>query len=193
MRARSVCGHQRLQESHHKQHGTDQERRQRDIAAPAAGEVDPGRDTFAGRRHVVDAVGAHLVRQIVAQVGLPADRVHSTCMGVDLGVLSKLGGARAIVPGALHLVTVARLNAMKGHVRALVAVRQAVVAGADIRYTIAGDGKHRAVIAARIAELGLDDRVKMVVTLSEANVFALPRYGWCWKRTARRAASCAAS
>ena len=121
----------------------------------------------------VAAVGTHLVRQIVDDTALPEDRIHVTCMGVDLGPLASLGAERSFVSGRLHIVTVARLNAMKGHVHALAAVRRAVDAGTDILYTIAGGGEHRGAIEARIRELRLEDRVRLPGTLSEPEVFQL--------------------
>jgi len=121
----------------------------------------------------VAAVGKHLVRQIVDGVALPEARTHVTCMGVDLTPLASLGSERTFVAGTLHIVTVARLNPMKGHVHALAAVRRAVDAGADIRYTIAGGGEAHAAIAGRVRELGLEDRVRLTGTLSEPEVFAL--------------------
>ena len=121
----------------------------------------------------IAAVGQHLVRQIVEEGAVPASRTHVTCMGVELAPLVSLGAEREFRSGALHVVTVARLNIMKGHIHALAAVRRAVDAGVDIRYTIAGAGEHRGAIEARVAELGLGDRVRLVGTLSESEVFRL--------------------
>ncbi len=121
----------------------------------------------------VDAVGTHLLRQIVAETGTPAERVHVTCMGVDLTRLRALGAERAFAPGALHVVTVARLNAMKAHHHAIAALRRAVDAGADVRYTIAGEGEQRTAIEAQIHSLRLEDRVQLVGTLAEGEVFRL--------------------
>jgi len=121
----------------------------------------------------VAAVGQHLVGQIVDEGAVPAARIHVTCMGVELAPLLSLGAERDFRSGALHVVTVARLNITKGHVHALAAVRRAVDAGADIRYTIAGAGEHRGAIEARVAELRLGERVRLVGTLSESEVFRL--------------------
>jgi len=121
----------------------------------------------------VAAVGSHLLQQVVDQARVPKERVHVSCMGVDLTRLVDLGGDRSVVAGKLHIVTVARLNAMKGHVHALAAVRRAVDAGLDVHYTIAGEGENRATIEARIRALGLERRVTLAGTLSEGEVFAL--------------------
>jgi colanic acid/amylovoran biosynthesis glycosyltransferase len=73
----------------------------------------------------------------------------------------------------LHMVTVARLHPTKGHVHVLKAIRQGLEAGADLRYTIAGNGPNRDTLLTQIDELGLRDRVALVGTLSEGEVFAL--------------------
>jgi colanic acid/amylovoran biosynthesis glycosyltransferase len=125
------------------------------------------------RAAFVDAVGNHLLRQIVAETGTPEERVHVTCMGVDLTRLRPLGHERSYASGSLHMVTVARLNPMKGHLHAIAAVRRAVDAGVDVRYTIAGEGEQRATIEAQIRSLRLEDRVQLVGTLAEGDVFQL--------------------
>jgi glycosyltransferase involved in cell wall biosynthesis len=134
-----------------------------------------GTDHRAKMAHAsfVAAVGTHLLRQIETEVGLGPPRIAVTCMGVDVRALEPLGAERAFTPGRLHVVTVARLNAMKGHVHAIEAVRRAVAAGEDVTYTIAGEGEHRPIIEERIRALGLGDRVRLVGTISEREVFGL--------------------
>src|SRR5262249_48333734 len=118
-------------------------------------------------------------------VGLPEDRVGVVWMGVDCEAFRD-EGRRAYEPGRLHLVTVARLNPMKGHRHALAAMRAALDSGADLRYTIAGEGPHRGEIEADAKRLGLDGRVDMAGTLGEeavrdllqrADAFVLPSVG----------------
>jgi colanic acid/amylovoran biosynthesis glycosyltransferase len=121
----------------------------------------------------VAAVGGHLVRQVVSEVGLPPDRLLATCMGVDTGRLAGLDVKPSSQAGLLRIATVARLNRMKGHLHALAAVRRAVDAGADIEYTIAGEGEYRPEIERSVRALALQDRVHLVGTLSEAEVLSL--------------------
>ncbi len=121
----------------------------------------------------VCAVGSHLRRQILEQTGLTAERVWVTFMGIDAARLARFATARVQRRGSLHLVTVARLNAAKGHAHALAALRGAANQGADVQYTIAGEGPHRDWIERRIRELELGDRVRLVGTLSEGEVFQL--------------------
>jgi colanic acid/amylovoran biosynthesis glycosyltransferase len=121
----------------------------------------------------VCAVGSHLRQQLVERAGVPGQRIIVTCMGVETSKLATLGWDRPYTPGSLHIVTVARLHPAKGHLHALRAIHRGVGAGADLRYTIAGDGPHRDALLTQIDELGLRDRVKLPGTLSESEVFAL--------------------
>lgn len=125
------------------------------------------------RASFICVVGNHLRQQVAERVGLPANRVHVTFMGVETSELSRLGHARRSRPGALHLVTVARLNRAKGHMYALAAINEGVKAGLDLTYTIAGEGPYRSSIALEIERLGLKDRVRMAGTLSEKEVHEL--------------------
>lgn len=121
----------------------------------------------------VCAVGNHLRQQILSRTEVPRERVIVTCMGVETSELAKLGAQRSYTSGTLHLVTVARLNAAKGHVYALAAVHSCLQTGLDLHYTIAGEGPHRDVIRSKIDELGLKDRVTLTGTLPESEVFEL--------------------
>lgn len=125
------------------------------------------------RAEFVFAVGEHLRTQILDQALLPKCRVFLTCMGVESSKLSTLGKHRTYVDGSLHLVTVARLHPMKGHLYALLALHRGVQQGLDLRYTIAGEGPYREVIRSQIAELGLESRVSLTGTLSEIEVYQL--------------------
>jgi glycosyltransferase involved in cell wall biosynthesis len=133
----------------------------------------------------VACVTAPLRQQVHEQVGVPDERTGVLWMGVDTDAF-RSNGARAYEPNRLHIVTVARLNAVKGHRHALAAMRQAVERGCDVRYTIAGEGPHRAEIEAAIKWHGLTDRVEMTGTMSEdavrallqrADAFVLPSVG----------------
>lgn len=133
----------------------------------------------------VTCAGPHLKPQIVERVGYPAERVMPNWMGFDVDRFRSVGRRRDAAD-ALHLVTVARLDACKGHRFALAAMRAAVDAGVDVRYTLVGDGVDRESIAAEVGRLGLTDRVRFTGTCSEAQVldvlqeadaFVLPSVG----------------
>jgi glycosyltransferase involved in cell wall biosynthesis len=121
----------------------------------------------------VCAVGKHLCQQIVERVGLPEQKVLGTFMGVDTSRLATLGQDRSMNPGALRLVTVARLHANKGHLHALSAIHRARQEGLDVTYTIAGEGPFHESILAKIGELGIRDHVKLTGSVSEEEVFQL--------------------
>jgi colanic acid/amylovoran biosynthesis glycosyltransferase len=117
-------------------------------------------------------VGQHLKKQVENNVGVPPDRVISTFLGVDTERWQD-AGRRAYEPGRLNVVTVARLNYMKGIQHALAAVRAAVDCGFDVRYSIVGEGPYRPEIEEAILRLGLSDRVKLLGMLSESQIISL--------------------
>lgn len=125
------------------------------------------------RAAFVCVVGNHLRQQVLNRTSVSADRVFVTCMGVETSALAALGRDRSNGSGALHLVTVARLNAMKGHVHALEAIYQGRLAGLDLHYTIAGEGPHRDALCSKIDELGLASHVTLTGALPEVEVFQL--------------------
>jgi glycosyltransferase involved in cell wall biosynthesis len=94
-------------------------------------------------------------------------------MGVDTAELAKLGNLRSYTTGQLRVATVARLNQEKGHLHALAAVQRAHQLGLNIRYTIAGDGPHKAAILFKIRELGLERVVSLSGSLSDTEVYQL--------------------
>jgi len=94
-------------------------------------------------------------------------------MGVETSTLAALGRKRSYAPGALHLVTVARLHRAKGHVHALAAIRRGLQAGLDLHYTIAGEGPHKEALLSVIGELNLGRHVTLTGTIPETEVFQL--------------------
>lgn len=121
----------------------------------------------------VAAVGRHLCEQIVEKTGLDEHRIHSTFMGIEWSNFASLGRQRHGRPGALNLVTVARLHPNKGHFHGLQAIRRARESGVDVTYAIAGEGPFREAIAAKIAELRLEAAVTLLGTVSESEVMEL--------------------
>jgi len=118
-------------------------------------------------------VGEHLRQQVLEEANVPSDRVLVTCMGVDTLRLKQLGRERSYQKDSLNLVTVARLDPVKGHLYAIGAIRRAIDLGLNIRYTIAGAGAFRDAIVSRIRELGLEQYISLTGTLSEDEVFGL--------------------
>jgi colanic acid/amylovoran biosynthesis glycosyltransferase len=134
----------------------------------------------------VQTVGRHLRSQVRDQAGLPDSRILETFMGVRTSAAREPSADRSTSRGRLNLVTVARLHPAKGHAHALKAIRGGVEKGLDLRYTIVGEGPHRAALVELCGDLGLRDRVTFAGaqseeavfdTLSKADAFALPSTG----------------
>jgi glycosyltransferase involved in cell wall biosynthesis len=129
--------------------------------------------------------GPHLVQQIVEQGRVAPEKILPNWMGVDTHRFEPRENGDAM-PKRLHLVTVARLDACKGHRHAIAAVRTAVDRGYDIRYTLAGAGPNREALEQQVGQLGLADRVtllgsraetEVIELLRDADAFALPSVG----------------
>ena len=121
----------------------------------------------------VAAAARPLQEQIVAECGVPPERVVRMIMGVDLTRFNARvhqGSVAGAPDGALHLVSISRLADCKGHRFALGAMRRAIDAGARLRYSIAGSGPDQGNIEAEVARLGLRDVVRFIGSLSENGV-----------------------
>jgi colanic acid/amylovoran biosynthesis glycosyltransferase len=122
--------------------------------------------------------------QVIEDVGIEERRTCVMRMGVDTKVFPSAVDQTSADP--LHVVTVGRLNLVKGHRFGLQALRQVIDAGVRVRYSIAGSGPHQAEIEAEIQRLGLREHVAMLGTLGDsavadllktAHVFLLPSVG----------------
>jgi glycosyltransferase involved in cell wall biosynthesis len=134
-----------------------------------------GQDHAQKMRHAafVNAVTRPLQKQVMEEAGLPEARVPVITMGVDSDRFRPASDGRAPSAGSLRLVTVARLNAMKGHAYVFEAMQAARAKGLDIRYTIAGAGEQREALEARVRALGLTPWVTFVGSLGEPEVLLL--------------------
>lgn len=121
----------------------------------------------------VSVVGTHLKEQLVQRTRVPSDRILTSFMGIEFDSLAVLGSERRPRQRALHFVTVARLNPMKGHIHALRAMSHGVNADLQLHYTIAGDGPNEQVLRASVKELNLEEYVTFTGTLSEPDVLRL--------------------
>ena len=132
-----------------------------------------------GSHHVQKMAGARFVaaaarpmqRQLIEQVGIPESRTVTLIMGVDTNRFRP--AELRPEPSPLRIVTVSRLNPVKGHRHALAAIRRVVDAGIPVAYTIVGDGPHRAAIEAEVGRLGLLGHVQLLGSLGEVQVAAL--------------------
>lgn len=113
-------------------------------------------------------------QQILDKVGIPAERVCTIPMGVDTDRFTpnpNLPFSNNSSP--LRVVTVARLDACKGHVFALRAIRRAIDSGTNINFAIAGRGDAELEIRAEIERLGLGQHVRILGSLDESRVIEL--------------------
>lgn len=118
----------------------------------------------------VCAVGKHLRRQLEEQAGVRPDRVIETFMGIDTAWADATLRTRAFVPGKLHIATVARLNAAKGHEYVFQALRQGINSGLDLHYTVVGGGPHEDTLKKRTQELDLEKHITFTGSLGEQGV-----------------------
>lgn len=111
------------------------------------------------------------MRHDMTALGLPGERTQCIVTGVDLDRFAL--GDRAEAKAALRVngplvLSVGALIPLKGHQ----IVIDAVASLPGVRLWIAGEGPHRAALAAQIARLGLDGRVRLLGSVPHAE---LPR------------------
>ncbi|MET0249986.1 MAG: glycosyltransferase family 4 protein [Sphingobium sp.] len=138
-----------------------------------------------GNAKFIACVTDALREQVRKQVPGLAEEPRLIRMGIELeSAHHKDGGWSA--PRMLKIVTVARLNAMKGHRHAIAAVGALIKRGFSIHYDIIGDGEHFGEIARSIEEAGLKPHVTMVGAiandrigkrLAEYDAYVLPSIG----------------
>jgi glycosyltransferase involved in cell wall biosynthesis len=138
-----------------------------------------------GRAAFVVAVTRPLQRQVCDHMGWDESRVLLCWMGVNTDIFTPSAAAENEAD-PLRVVTVARLNATKGHLFALEAIRNLKLLGVRCRYKIVGDGPHGNALVRNVAELGLESDVEFTGSLSEpevrdallgSQVFVLPSFG----------------
>src|SRR5690606_17028820 len=135
-----------------------------------------GVDHASKLRHclAVTTAGPHLVEPVAA-LGFPRERILSNPMGVDTERFRPADATSEHTNARLRLITVARLNRNKGHRFALAAMRRLVQAGFDLHYTIVGEGPYRPELEREIREVGLEGRVTLTGSRTEAQVLAMLR------------------
>lgn len=134
-----------------------------------------GTDHAAKMRHArfVSAVTRPLRQSLEAEIG--DGRPYPVIwMGVDTDRFRPAPDRFMRRPSKpFRVLTVARLNLVKGHAFFLRAMAQLREEGIDIDYTIAGEGPAREEIEAEIGRLGLQDRVTLLGSVSETRVSSL--------------------
>ncbi len=133
-----------------------------------------GTDHAAKMQHAkfVSAVTAPLQRSLQEQIG--HDQPYPVIwMGVDTDRFKPEPSRKPAPDGAFEVVSIARLNHMKGHRFFLRAMARLRAEGLDIRYRIAGEGPERANIEAEIESLELGPYVTLLGAVAEDQVLAL--------------------
>ncbi len=159
--------------------------RTRHISAPVP--RNPSTRWLYGKasRHIV-TTGDALRRNLIEVIGLPEERITSIPTGIDPERFAPgdKHRARAVLGLAVHqhyIGILATLRSWKGHLHLLEAF--ATLNLPDWTLLIVGDGPMREPIQAKIAELRLDDRVRLVgqqenpeTWLKALDIFCLPSY-----------------
>lgn len=140
------------------------------------------RATLAGLRGV-HCVSDHMATA-VAELGAEPARIEVIRPAVDLDRFS-VGAHPPPRPGPLRVVTVARLEWVKGLDVALAAVRSVLNAGVELHYRIVGDGGDRQRLRYLVSVLDLDATVELIgpqptttvaELLAESDAFLLTSY-----------------
>jgi len=121
-------------------------RLERRVIARASVGLFHGNDTYSA--YAGYCREPHLVHNIHLKAD---DRIGAEALAAKRG--------RAAQPGPLTVIYVGRVHADKGVDHWIEALRTAIVAGADIRARWIGDGPLRGEAIARVAALGLSDRI----------------------------------
>lgn len=138
-----------------------------------------------GNAKFVACVTDALREQVRTQVPGLAEEPKLIRMGIEPDTANHKGSDWS-APRMLKIVTVARLNHMKGHKHAIAAVGELKNRGFSVHYDIIGDGDHFDEIARTIRQAGLEQHVTMVGPVSNDQIgkrlagydaFVLPSVG----------------
>jgi colanic acid/amylovoran biosynthesis glycosyltransferase len=132
-----------------------------------------GSDHASKMKHAafVSTVTRPLQAEVRDCTGWNDDRVPVVTMGIDASRYPARVARE--LNGPLKITTVGRLCPTKGHRYVLEAMAKLRQDGTSVRYTIAGSGPHQATIERDIEELGLQDFVRLVGSISEDAVSLL--------------------
>lgn len=156
-------------------------------AAPARWLLARGEGALARHTAAFVTVSEALKQNTVAQLGLPADRVHVIYNAVDLSRFKVVSDPSRIrrelgLPQSVQLVgTAARLCPDKGLDVLVAAARRVLAIRPDTLFVVAGDGPEAASLLRLVNTLGLTGRVRflgfradMPRFLAALDVFVLP-------------------
>jgi len=124
-----------------------------------------GKDHFNKMAHAKLIVSASptYFEDLEKKARVPKEKLMWTWVGTDLSRFERAPNwPNLAVPGKLKLITVARLNATKGHLHVLEAVRRLLSDGIDITYTIVGAGPHEGALREYVEKSGLSGSVDLL-------------------------------
>jgi glycosyltransferase involved in cell wall biosynthesis len=117
----------------------------------------------------VVGVGNKVRDALIANEGIPADRVEVIYNGIPLEAYGNGEGERSAVreelglfEGDFVLAQVARLDYLKDHLTAVRAIARCAASGPRIKLLLVGEGPERAAIEKEIAALGVHSSVRLL-------------------------------
>ena len=129
----------------------------------------------------LNTVGSSFMLERLVDLGFARDSVSKIPMGVDLEAFSHVKRQFNRV-GPFRIVTIGRLDEMKGHRYLIQACAKLLKMGHELSVSIVGEGPLRGELEQQIQELALEDAVKLLgaktpeevrAELRKADIFAL--------------------
>lgn len=114
-------------------------------------------------------VGEGVRQALIANEGLPNDRVKVIYNGIDLSPYREIPDDRAevrtslgLAPETVAVIQVARLDGLKDHLTAVRSIERLVAKGIDAKLLLVGEGPERTRIEAEIVQRGLQGIVQLL-------------------------------
>ena len=111
-------------------------------------------------------------RQKAIDIGCPRDRIEVFVSSVNLGRF-RFDPVDRPRDGPLRVISIGRLAGKKGFDTAIRAVAELIREGADITYTIFGDGPEHAALSQTIRETGMTERIALAGARAPSEIPAL--------------------
>lgn len=122
-----------------------------------------------GRRDRVVGVGESVRQAVIANEGIPAERVGVIYNGIDLEPFARAGRDREAArremgagPDDLVLIQVARLDYLKDHATAIRMLERVAARRPDARLVLVGEGPERGKIEDEVRRRGMTERVRLL-------------------------------
>lgn len=117
-------------------------------------------------------VQTEFLRRVVEQLGAPPEKIVKIPTTIAFETIPQKDSiAQEASSQRLELLTVARLIELKGIRYAIAAVRELVVRGFDVHYTVVGEGPLDVELRAHAKKMGIGDRVTFLGRLAQREVY----------------------